>query len=363
MSQLFESAAIGGMELRNRFVRSATAMGMTDGTAVGDELKGAYKELASGGVGLICTGYSYVSKKGQSIERMIALDETADLAALRSLTDTVHQEGAKIMAQLVHGGANRMFDPGFPAEAPSVVQHGMSQTIPLAMTEEDIDQAVQDFASAAKRAVECGFDAVQIHAAHEYLISEFLSPFSNMRSDQYGGSIENRARILFEIYQAVRSAAGSALPITVKIHAKDYQEDGLTVPDASWVCRELSAMGVDAIELHAFGGPEFMGLFSNIDEPGKEAYLEAYAKEIKPQLDCPLILVGGLRSLDVIGRLYNEQAADFFSLSRPLISQPDLINGWQSGESRSSRCVSCNKCLFTLLQGGSVKCYHFDGEG
>lgn len=364
MSQLFEGAAIGGMDLRNRFVRSATAEGMTDGTAVSDKLVEMYRALARGGVGLITTGFSHVSKKGQAIERMIALDDTADTAGLRSLTDAVHEEGARIMAQLAHGGANRYFDPGFPPEAPSAVRNRMSEAMPMpvAMTKADIAQTVRDFAKAAKNAVETGFDAVQIHAAHEYLLSEFLSPFSNTRTDRYGGLIENRARLLFEIYQAVRDAVGSDFPVTVKIHAKEYYDDGLTLEDAAWVCRELSAMGIDAIELHVFGGPEFLGIFVNIDEPGKEAYVGQYAKEIRPQIDCPLILNGGLRSLDVVERLYEEQAADYFSLASPLVSEPDLINKWQSGESRTTRCVSCRKCLFTVVQGGVARCYHFDGD-
>ena len=151
--------------------------------------------------------------------------------------------------------------------------------------------------------------------------------------------------------------------ITVKIHGKEYAPGGLTAEDANWVCRELSAMGVDAIELHAFGGPEFMSMFTNIDEPGKEAYVEPLAKELKSQIDCSLILNGGLRSLDVIERLQTEQVADFFSLSSPLVSEPDLLKKWQSGESRTARCISCRKCLFTMLQGGVARCYQFEGDG
>ena len=362
MNQLFEGAAIGGMDLRNRFVRSGTARGMAAGTAVSDELIQMYRDLANGGVGLITTGFSHVSRKGQALEKMLSFGEDSDGPGLRRLTGAVHDGGAKIMAQLVHGGSSRVFDPGFPAEAPSAIKNETTQTMPVAMTEADIAQTVRDFASATKRAVENGFDAIQIHAAHYYLLSQFLSPTFNTRTDQYGGPIENRARALFEVYQAVRNAVGSDIPIAVKIHAKEYSDDGLTVEDAAWVCRELSAMGVDAIELHVFGGAEFMGIFSNIDEPGKEAYVEQFAKEIKPQIDCPLILNGGFRSFDVVKRLCEEQTADYFSMASPLVSEPDLVNKWQSGESRIARCISCCKCLFAVLGGGAARCFEFNGE-
>ena len=360
MSKLFENTAIGGMELRNRFIRSATAEAITDGTKVSRRLVDMYRDLAVGGVALITTGYAFISKKGQSIEKMIGFDDGADSTGLSSLAGAVHDEGAKIMAQLVHAGGNRLFDPGFPPEGPSAVQNRMSQATPVEMTEQDIKQTVKDFASAAKRAVEFGFDAVQIHAAHEYLLSSFLSPFSNTRTDRYGGSIENRARLLFEVYQAVRTAVGSSFPVTVKINVIDYYDDGLTPDDSAWVCRELSALGIDAIEISATGGPEFMGIFTAIDEPSKEAYLEKYAKQVKSQIDCPLILVGGIRSLEVAERLNSDKAADFISMARPLLSEPDLIKKWETGKAKKARCISCAKCLVTLLQGGEARCYHFE---
>ena len=361
MNGFFESASIGDMDLRNRFVRSATGLGMADGAAVTDELVERYRAVASGGVGLLITGFAYVSKKGQAIGTMMALDDTADGAGLQSLASAVHSEGAKIMAQISHTGANRLFDPGFPAEAPSAIPNRNTKVEPIAMTEADIAQAIQDFASAAKRAIAYGFDGVEISAAQEYLLSAFLSPFSNVRTDQYGGPIKNRARALFEVYRAVRDAVGSGVPVTVKINAKDYYDDGLTWEDSAWVCRELSTMGVDAINLHASGGPEFFGLFSDINEPSKEAYLEQFSKDLKSQVDCPVILTGGIRSLGVIERLSEEGAADFISMSRPHISEPDLIKKWKTGESQTARCISCNKCFFAVLQGGVAQCYQFEG--
>lgn len=294
---------------------------------------------------------------------MLSFGEGADEDGLKKLSGTVHDEGAKIMAQLVHAGSNRMFDPGFPAEGPSAVPHRMSQVTPVQMSADDISQVIKDYAVAAARAVEYGYDAVQIHAAHEYLLSSFLSPFSNNRTDQYGGSIENRARLLFEVYRAVRDVVGDDFPVTVKINIRDFYDDGLTADDSAWVCRELSAMGINAIEVSATGGPEFMGMFTSIDDQSKEAYLEDLAKNLRPQIDCPLILVGGVRSYDVADRITSENTADFISMSRPLISEPDLINQWNAGTKKDSRCISCAKCLMNVLQGGEVRCYEFEPDG
>ena len=362
MDQLFQNASIGEMSLRNRFVRSATAEGITDNCNVNDELVNIYRDLAKGGVGLIITGMSHISKKGQSFPNMLGMEEDGRKPGLQKLTGVVHNKGAKIMAQLVHTGAKRLFDPGFPAEGPSAVKERTSQIEPVAMTQEDINTTVNDFAAAAKIAMQSGFDAVQFHAAHEYLLSAFLSPYSNQRTDSYGGSIENRARIIFEVYQAVREAVGQSFPVTIKINAKDYYDVGLEWKDSAWVCRELSAMGIDAIELSASGGPDFFTIFSNIDNPEKEAYLESFAKEIKSQIKCPLILVGGFRSLEVVERVMREGAADFFSMARPLISEPDLIARWESGDRKKARCISCCKCLFSVLQNGTARCYTFEVE-
>lgn len=362
MNQLFQNASIGTMRLRNRFVRSATAEARTDGTAVSDDLVEMYRALAKGGVGLITTGYAHISEKGQAIPAMLAMDSTAKTSDLQRLTAAVHGEGAAIVAQLVHAGPNRGFDPGFPAEAPSAVQDRATETVPVEMTEKDIQEMVGDFAAAAKRAKQGGFDGVQIHVAHGYLLSSFLSPYANIRTDKYGGSIENRARVVFEAYRAVRDAVGDDFTVTAKIDAKQYFDVGMNAEESAWVCRELSAMGIDAIELSAIGGPEFFGIFMNIDEPSKEAYLESFAKELKPSIKCPLILVGGLRSLDVIERLHSEGTADFFSMSRPLISEPDLVKRWESGDRTKARCISCTKCLFGLFEGVKVKCHHFEGD-
>lgn len=363
MNQLYEMSAIGNMELRNRFVRSGTAENMTEGTTVTDALVDRYHELAEGGVALIATGFGYVSKKGQAMPNMLAFDDTADEAGHKRLVAAAHEGGAKIMAQLAHAGSNRLFDAGFPPLAPSAVQNRQSQAMPVAMSGQDIAEVIKDFAAAAGRAAALGYDAVQIHVAHEYLLSQFLSPYTNQRTDQYGGSIENRARLVFEVYRAVRNAVGNSFPVTVKIDSKQYYEDGLTWEDSSWVCRELSALGIDAIELSAIGGPDFFGIFAGITDESREAFLAGFAKELKSQIDTPVMLVGGLRSLDVIERLCAEGTTDYFSMSRSLISEPDLISKFQTGATRKARCISCTQCLMGVLQGTDIaRCHQFETE-
>jgi 2,4-dienoyl-CoA reductase-like NADH-dependent reductase (Old Yellow Enzyme family) len=262
----------------------------------------------------------------------------------------------------VHAGAKRFYESGFPIEAPSVIKDRTSQIEPIAMTAEDINNTVNDFAAAANLAKKSGFDGVQIQGAHEYLLSSFLSPYTNQRTDQYGGSIENRARIIFEVYQAIRTVVGEDYPVTIKINAEDLYDVGLKWEDTAWVCEKLSDLGIDAIELSISGGEEFLKIFSNITSVDKEAYLRSYTRDLKPRIKCPLILVGGLRSLEVMNELFEEGTVDFFSMSRPLISEPNLISRWQSGDQNKARCLSCNKCIFTLLQGGIAKCYKYENN-
>ena len=301
----------------------------------------------------------YKFPPGQVVPAMIGLDDDKRNPGLERLVAAVHAKGGKIVAQLTHGGSKRYFDPGIPAEGPSAILDAMSQLTPVEMTAADIETCVADFAAAAQRAVDTGFDGVQIHAAHGYLLSQFLAPYANKREDQYGGGIENRARIIFEIYRAVRREVGDSFPVIIKIDAKQYADEGLEWKDAKWVCCELAQLGIDGIELSAIGGPEFMEIFSNIDKPECEAYLREFATELKTSVSCPVIMCGGVRSLDVAEKLFHDGTSDFFSLSRPLITEPDLISRWLDGKTEKSRCISCNKCLFSLLQGGETRCYQF----
>lgn len=368
MKTLFEPCSIGNMELRNRFVRSATWEGMaTEQGEVTDDLVELYRDLGKGGVGLVISGYIYVDLRGKCSHGMLGLERDSLMPGLKRLTAAVREEGGRIVAQIVHGGAQmevdgpQGVDGPLPPEAPSAVADQSSGKIPVELSKDDIARVVKHFADTALRAKECGFDAAQLHAAHGYLLSQFLSPYSNVRTDEYGGSIENRARAIFETYDAVRAKVGQDYPVMIKINAEDFDGVGLTAEDSLWVCEQLATRGIDAIELSGgTAAAEDKGTArSKITKPEQEAYFREHAKRLASRVACPIILVGGVRSLDVMEEIYNDGAAQFFSMSRPFISEPDLVNRWLSGDTAKARCVSCNRCFKTAHEPGTMYCAAF----
>ncbi len=365
MTELFQGAFIGNMKVRNRFVRSSTWDGLArENGEVTEPMIDLYRSLANGVVGLILSGYAFIDKRGKASPRMLGADDDALIPGLKQLANAVHEADGKVVLQIAHGGAQIMFDTGLTLEAPSAVADRLTGKMPVEMTTGDIERVVAEFADAARRAREAGFDGVQMHGAHGYLLAQFLSPYTNVRSDDYGGPIENRAKIVFETYEAIRDAVGNDFPVMIKINSSDFDNVGLAPEDSLWVCRKLSEMGIDAIELSG-GGPaaeELSPARTKIDAPGKEAYFREYAKQFTPHLDCPLILVGGLRSLEVAEEIYREGSAQFFSLSRPFISEPDLINRWQSGDTKRARCVSCNKCFVPPARQKGFYCVAFKNK-
>ncbi len=362
VERLFSTVKIGSLELKNRFIRSATWEGMaTEDGSLTEPLLEIYRKLAEGGVGLILTGYAYVNIRGKANPGMLAVDSDDTVESLKSLADTVHESGGLVALQIAHGGSQSKFDTGYGTEAPSAVKERAFGTMPTPMSRDDIKRTISDFASAARRAKEAGFDAVEIHAAHGYLLAQFLSPYSNQRSDAYGGPIKKRARIVFDVYKAVRKEVGPDFPVMIKINSEDFVEVGFTAEECRWVCSELSKMGIDAIELS--GGIPAAGDMApareNIVTQEREAYFQKYAKEVRKEIDCPLILVGGVRSLEVMDELLENGTADLFSMARPFISEPALINRWLSGDISRARCISCNQCFNAIREEGRVYCVAF----
>jgi 2,4-dienoyl-CoA reductase-like NADH-dependent reductase (Old Yellow Enzyme family) len=351
------------MELKNHFVRSATWEGLADseGNATESLIK-LYRDLAQGEVGLIITGYAYVSNRGKAMAGMLGAHNDDLIPSLKRLTDAVHEQDGKIVMQIAHGGSQCVFNTGMPFEAPSAVKERFTEHMPVEMTDQDIRRVTGEFAESARRAKEAGFDGVQLHCAHGYLLSQFLSPYSNRRTDLYGGSIENRARIIFEVYEEIRKKVGNDYPIMIKINVADFDHEGLNPDDSLQVCENLSERGIDGIELSG-GIPaagDFMPIRKGISKPEKESYFRQWAEKFTPHLKCPVILVGGNRSLEVIEELYDKGIAQFFSFSRPLISEPALIKRWHEGDRKKARCISCNKCLGAAKEEGKLYCVHFN---
>ncbi len=250
MSELFESTAIKDMVLANRFVRSATWEGLAaDDGAVTPRLIDVQAQLALGGVGLVISGHAYVSREGQALSWQLGVDSDGSIPGLTAMADAVHAAGGKIALQLAHAGSRGAFQiSGIEPMGPSVMETD-SGPVGREMTIGDIEEAADAFARAAARARGAGFDAVQIHAAHGYLLSQYLSPYFNKRKDDYGGGIENRARLPVEVLKAIRKAVGSAFPVLIKLNSEDFLPGGLTVQEMIEAAVMLEEAGIDAIEI------------------------------------------------------------------------------------------------------------------
>ena len=261
--------------------------------------------------------------------------------------------------QLHHaGGQTSTATIGSRPVAPSAVAVAQFPETPAELSVEDIAGLVALFSAGAKRAREYGFDAVQLHAAHGYLINQFLSPLTNRRSDIYGGSVENRCRFLMEIYRGVRGAVGKDFPVLVKLNASDNLEGGLGPADALHAAMVLDKEGIDAIEVSA--GTPASGDLSPV-RPGsvagkQEAFNLSLAGVIKKAVSCPVMTVGGIRSIEVAEEILRKEEADYISLSRPFIREPGLAKRWQSGDRTPATCISCNGCFKPGLKEGGIYC-------
>ncbi len=360
MTDLFDQTLINGMTLRNRFVRSATWEGMCDADGRPTEkLTDCYRALAAGGVGLIISGYTFVRPEGRQLRGKMGLHTDDFGPAMKTLTTAVHEEGGKICVQLVHaGGQTNSAHAGQQPLAPSAVQVDQFPEVPLEMSGDDIAAVIAAFAQAAGRAKAYGFDAVQLHGAHGYLINQFLSPLTNRRTDEYGGGIENRCRFLMEVYRAAREAVGSDYPLIIKLNGNDFLEGGLSTEDAQYAAAFLDREGIDAIEVS--GGTPASGVNApvrtKIKEPHQEAYNLDLAKKIRGAVQCPVMVVGGFRSYEITEKIIQSEGIEYISMSRPFIREPDLVNRWQEGNTSRARCISCNGCFKPGLREGGIYC-------
>jgi 2,4-dienoyl-CoA reductase-like NADH-dependent reductase (Old Yellow Enzyme family) len=354
---LFEESKINGMTLKNRLVRSATWENMADAKGhMTEKLFRLYQDLAKGGVGMIITGYAFVTENEQPNPGMMGIYQDSFIDEYRELTEMVHAHGSRIVLQIAYGGSQTTYQSeGRVIWGASDIADLATKVIPTPMTREDISTLVQAFGSAAARAKEAGFDGVQFHGAHSYLLSQFLSPHYNRRSDEYGGSLENRARIFTQTYDEIRRRVGSDFLVLTKVHATDFVENGATFEECRYVCQQLAQRGIDAIEIS--GGSAASGernpLRTKINSPDKEAYHAPYAAKLAAELSVPIIVVGGIRSPEVVEQLLEATNIAYFALSRPLLTEPDLPRRWQQGDCARSKCISCNGCQ-RMNPGGNV---------
>ncbi len=393
MSILFTPYKIGKTEIKNRFVKSATyeSMSRPDGI-VTEQLITTYRLLAKGDVGLIIPGFMNVHPYGKAMPFQTGIYSDDMIPGLRRLTDAVHEYGAKIFFQLAHAGMQTSREVlGRTPMGPSGSRRDPVYLFkPAKMSQDDIVTAIRAFSDAAQRAAEAGADGVQIHAAHGYLISQFLSPFLNDRDDAWGGSDENRFRLMREVMLAVRTALPPDMPVIVKINVNDFApKDGVQPELAKKYCGWLAALKVDGIEtscslpvysfMNMIRGDvpvrELVRAFPLWKRPAawvmtkrldgnynlEEGYNLDGAKVIRSATgSIPLIVVGGMRSKGFMEKHLLNGDLDFISMARPFIREPDLVKRFRAGKSEAASCVSCNQCFAAMMNRLPLRCYNKD---
>jgi len=348
MSILFTPILIGSVTVPNRFVRSATHDYMADKEGfVTDAHIELYSRLAEGEVGLIITGHAHVQPSGQASPRQMAVFDDRFVEGLARIPAAVHRFPSRVFLQIAHAGRQTKEKLcGCVPVSPSVVYDPVSKVMPRELSAAEIRVLIADFVSAGVRAKRAGFDGVQLHAAHGYLLSSFLSPHTNRRTDEWGGPVENRARVLVEVLRGVKAACGPDFPVIVKLNSTDFLKGGLVLEDAVRVARLIEAEGIDGIEVS--GGMAEAGrgsIWAGIREEEDEGYFVASAARIKQAVHVPVFGLGGIRTLAVAERIVRESRADLVSLSRPLIRDPFLVKRFREGLAAKSECISCGKCL------------------
>lgn len=357
--RLFKSFSRGKFSARNRFVRAATWLGCC-AHETGELTPAAVSraaEAAAGGAGIVISEFAYVSREGRAATRQWGLDCDRSIGEVRRLAEAVHTRGSKLIVQICHaGGALNSAFAETAGLSPSGVPLPGCDVESRAMTDEDVARVRREFAVAALRAKEGGADGVEIHGAHGFLLTQFMSPIYNKRTDEYGGNDENRARFIRELCAAVRAAVGEDFSLWIKISAAEGVADGY-----GWDAGRLAALGAlesgaDAVEISSgtiYSGAVHAPSMVGVSAGESEAPFAPYARELRRLApdDSLVVLTGGLRSLPVIAGLLDEGCADLFGLSRPFIAEPDLINRWAEDDARPSACVSCNACLKTASRG------------
>ena len=384
----FAPARLGSLRLRNRIIKTATYEGMCPGGVPSDQLVEHHRALAAGGVGMTTVAYCAVSADGRTFaEQMFMRPET--VLPLRRLTDAVHREGAAASLQLGHCGwftKNKDLSTRLP-RGPSLALNAYGLTVgkPIAraMSGAEIARVVDEFGRAAGLAREAGFDAVELHLGHGYLLSQFLCPATNRRKDAYGGSLDGRARLPLEVVRRVREVVGPGFPILCKTNLRDGFRGGLELPEAVGIAQRLEREGVDALVLSGgftsrtpfflFRGRRPLAEMIEVEKsrlqklalawfgrsvireyPFEEMFFLREAREVRSKVRMPLVLLGGIVSRENVDRAMGE-SFDFVAMGRALIADPDLVNRMRSDRSARTRCNHCNICVAEMDRSG-VRC-------
>lgn len=348
MNGFGQSLSLKGHHFKNRLVRSATWENMSDKDGRPQaRLIDQYELIAKSGVGLIITGCAYILPGHQPNSGMMGIYDDRSSLEYNRMTEIAHLYDSRIIIQLDNGSSQARFDTSRVIWGPSSVPELSTGIVPKEMTLHEIQLLTQGFVEASKRARSYGFDGVQLHCAHGYALSQFLSPYSNRRKDKYGGDITNRTRIICEITESIREKAGDDFLIAVKINSEDFVEGGLTQEDSLNACILLEKTGIDIIEVSG-------GIWASGDlyarrpghmTNGKEPYFLPYSKRLSEYVSCPVVLTGGIRSPEMANNIISNTRISFIGLSRPLLREPDFANKWLTGNAAKSKCISCNQCF------------------
>lgn len=325
MKNLFDEVDLNHLHLKNRLIRSATweALAAQDGS-IDDDTYEIYRELAKGGVGAIITGFTSVSNDDNYFGGIMRLSDNKLIPQYKKLVEIIHAEDCAAISQLAMGA--------FYKNSVEVGENDIST--------DDVKNIIKMFVDSAIRAEICGFDGIQIHAAHFFFLSRFISPKINRRNDEFGGSMSARAKILLDILRGIKKSAPK-LHVTIKINCNDFVYGGLEEVESLEICKMLKASGIDSIEVSG-NGTSIRGVKAGINE----GYFAAFAAQLADEVKIPVICVGGWRSREVMERILNHTRIELLSLSRPLIREPDLPKKFFSGV-KNSKCISCNACYST----------------
>ncbi|NLD38585.1 MAG: NADH:flavin oxidoreductase [Desulfatiglans sp.] len=348
MSEIFKPLQINRMIIKNRFVRSATVDNLGENQVVTEAQLNFYRELARGEVGLIVSSGLFPGLDGWAAPGQLGIHTDEMIPSLKKITDTVHANGGKIVAQLMHAGWFGNPDLcGFQTVGPSETVNPANNLKVRELSSDEVEQKVDEFVKAGARAAEAGFDGVQIHAAHGWLVSAFLSPVTNRRSDKWGGSPSNRARFVIKITEGLRKATGADFPILIKLGIKEYHPEGKSAQEGINSAKMFIDAGMDAIEVSE--GVEETP-FNHIRPNRMDPYYAEECKGAREAISKPLILVGGMRNLSDMEKVLDDGIADAISMCRPFIMDQHIVKKFREGSSKRSLCTSCNKCIPTMLE-------------
>ncbi len=390
--QVFETSSLAGIRMKNRILRSATFEGMCDTQGHPQpSYYELYEKLSLGGVGAIITGLIAVDRKGRMHSRMGIIDDDAYIEEFRKLSSVVQANNTPIIMQIAHcGGLSTRSASHADPIAPSPFRSPLTRQVARELSETGIEELVNNFVKAVIRVKKAGFDGVQLHAAHGYLLSEFLSPYVNRRSDIWGGITEKRCRIIIEILKLARKEVGD-YPILIKISAYDFDKGGMTIDESVRICRILENAGCSGIEVSCGGITDtFTAVRSNElpieaalalvplfkDMPKISKFFASImmrftmrtrtplfnynvdaARQIKRNVDIPVIVVGGIRTMDDIREIICNKGIDYISMCRPFIIEPTIVRKLQESTKSESACINCSYCILGVTSV-PLRCYH-----